>query len=235
MPPRLATSGGPRRPFPPPPLRSVQLTAAELRALAATLAGWAAQAEAEGRHDTARRLAWRSAALGEAARDRGPAHTVLAAEQAVLGLLLRRPLSPSATAIGATLRPDHFADPIHARIYAVARSFAPEGTGMHDLRRIGEALGAELSEVGGAAYLHQLALCAPTTKAAGVAAASVREAWARRELIDLGEQLARLGAEVVAGAFHAGGPDATEQAGYLAARLRGLTARLGTVTGRAAQ
>ena len=68
MPPQLATSAGPRRPFPPTPMRAVRLTAAELRALAATLAGWAAQAEADGRHDTARRLAWRSAALGEAAR-----------------------------------------------------------------------------------------------------------------------------------------------------------------------
>lgn len=66
--PRLATSAGPRWPHNPPPMRCVQLTAAELRALAATLAGWAAAAEAEGRHDAARRLAWRSAALGEAAR-----------------------------------------------------------------------------------------------------------------------------------------------------------------------
>jgi hypothetical protein len=49
-------------------MRPVRLTAAELRALAATLAGWAAQAETEGRHDCARRLAWRSAALAEAAR-----------------------------------------------------------------------------------------------------------------------------------------------------------------------
>lgn len=170
-----------------------------------------------------------------AERDAAPPPANLAAEQAVLGFLLRRPRSRSATAIAAALRPEHFADPIHARIYAVARSFAPEGTGMHDLRRIGDALGAELSEVGGAAYLHQLALLAPVTKAAGIAAAAVREAWARRELIDLGGQLACLGGEVVAGAFDAAGTDTAEQAGYLAARMRGLIARLGAVTGRAAQ
>lgn len=68
MSPKLSTSCGARLPHPPPPMRSVRLTTAELRALAATLAGWAAQAEAEGRHECARRLAWRSAALGEAAR-----------------------------------------------------------------------------------------------------------------------------------------------------------------------
>ena len=163
-----------------------------------------------------------------------PSFTVLQDEQAVLGFLLRRPWSRSATAIGVMLRPEHFADPIHARIYAVARYFAPEGMGTHDLRRIGDDLGAELSEVGGAVYLHQLALCAPATKAAGIAAASVREAWARRELIDLGEQLAHLGADAVAGGFDAAGADAAEQAGYLAARMRGLTARLSAVTGRAA-
>jgi hypothetical protein len=71
MPPKLATSAGPRwphNPTPLPPLKLVALTPGELHALARIVSAEAAEARADGDIAEANHLERRAAALTDAAR-----------------------------------------------------------------------------------------------------------------------------------------------------------------------
>ena len=112
--------------------------------------------------------------------------TNLQAEQALLGALLAN--NKAYERVSEFLIPEHFADPIHGRIFqAVSRRI--------ELGQLADAvtLKAEfehsgvLDEVGGTAYLAQLLTAMVGIINAGEYGRAVHDAWIRRQLIDIGE------------------------------------------------
>lgn len=114
--------------------------------------------------------------------------TNLPAEQALLGALLAN--NKAYDQVAGWLRPEHFADPVHERLFeAVARRI--------DAGQLADAVvmagefehDGVLAEVGGKAYLAQLlsAMVSPTM--AGAYGRAVRDAWHRRALIEIGAEL----------------------------------------------
>jgi replicative DNA helicase len=108
------------------------------------------------------------------------------AEQALLGALLAN--NKAYERVSEFLAPEHFADPIHGRIYqAIARRC--EANQIADpvtLRAEFEHSGI-LEEVGGTAYLAQLLSAMVGIINAGDYGRTIRDAWLRRQLIDIGE------------------------------------------------
>lgn len=108
------------------------------------------------------------------------------AEQALLGALLAN--NKAYERVSDFLTADHFADPIHGRIYAaIARRC--EQNMLADpitLRAELEQSGA-LAEVGGTAYLAQLLSAMVGIINAGDYGRLIHDAWVRRQLIDIGE------------------------------------------------
>ena len=114
--------------------------------------------------------------------------TNLQAEQALLGALLAN--NKAYERVSDFLLPEHFADPVHGRIFrAIARRI--------DQGQLADAvtLKAEfehsgiLDEVGGTAYLAQLLTAMVGISNAGEYGRAIHDAWLRRELIDVGETL----------------------------------------------
>jgi len=114
--------------------------------------------------------------------------TNLQAEQALLGALLAN--NKAYERVSDFLLPEHFADPVHGRIFqSVARRI--------DQGQLADAitLKAEfehsglLEEVGGTAYLAQLLTAMVGIINAGEYGRAIHDAWLRRELIDVGETL----------------------------------------------
>ena len=85
-------------------------------------------------------------------------------------------------------RPEHFADPIHGRIYqAIARRVeAGQLADAVTLKAEFEHSGV-LEEVGGTAYLAQLLTAMVGIINAGEYGRAIHDAWLRRQLIDIGE------------------------------------------------
>ena len=110
----------------------------------------------------------------------------LQAEQALLGALLAN--NRAYERVSEFLAPEHFADPVHGRIYqAIARRV--EGGQLADavmLKAEFEHAGV-LDEVGGTAYLAQLLSAMVGIINAGDYGRAVHDAWLRRQLIDIGE------------------------------------------------
>jgi replicative DNA helicase len=109
--------------------------------------------------------------------------TDIDAEQRLLGAIL------NCAPIPAGLRGEHFADPIHAKIFAAVDVAAwdgglpfPAGT-VDTFNRTGA-----LHDVGGTPYLKQLLAMGRCD--AATAADAIRDAWARRQLIGLAETIA---------------------------------------------
>jgi replicative DNA helicase len=108
------------------------------------------------------------------------------AEQALLGALLAN--NKAYERVSEFLAPEHFADPIHGRIYQAVSRRIEQGQ-LAD----GVTLKAEfehsgiLDEVGGTAYLAQLLSAMVGIINAGEYGRAVHDAWLRRQLIDLGE------------------------------------------------
>lgn len=145
-------------------------------------------------------------------------------EQRLLGALLAKD-GPSATDL--PVWSNHFEDPVHAAIFEqiVARALAGHAgdTLLQDVADGAEpALELVLEEVGGTAYLHQLAVSAQDLEINPVeAAATVRDYWIRRQLIDLGESLVQIGEKAVQDAFTlASGAPAEDQAKAALERLQ---------------
>jgi replicative DNA helicase len=112
----------------------------------------------------------------------------LQAEQALLGAVLAN--NKAYDGVAGWLKPGHFADPVNGRIFeAVARRI--------DAGRLADALTLKgefeaagvLDEVGGVAYLGQLLGMMVSPTMAGEYGRAVRDAWHRRELIAIGEDL----------------------------------------------
>jgi replicative DNA helicase len=112
--------------------------------------------------------------------------TNLAAEQALLGALLAN--NKAYERVSEFLIAEHFADPIHGRIYEAIRRRL-ENNQLADpvmLRAEFEHSGI-LEEVGGTAYLAQLLTAMVGIINAGDYGRAIYDAWIRRQLIDIGE------------------------------------------------
>src|SRR5208337_134889 len=118
------------------------------------------------------------------------------AEQALLGALLAN--NKAYERVSEFLAPEHFADPIHGRIYgAIARRIeAGQLADAVTLKAEFEHSGV-LDEVGGTTYLAQLLGAMVGIINAGEYGRAIYDAWLRRQLIEIGET-------VVNNAFGAG-------------------------------
>ncbi|SFK99652.1 replicative DNA helicase [Falsiroseomonas stagni] len=108
------------------------------------------------------------------------------AEQALLGALLAN--NKAYERVSEFLAPDHFADPVHGRIYAAIQRRIEAGqlADAVTLRAEFEHNGL-LDEVGGTAYLGQLLTAMVGIINAGEYGKVIHDAWMRRQLVDLGE------------------------------------------------
>jgi replicative DNA helicase len=116
--------------------------------------------------------------------------TNLQAEQALLGGLLAQ--NSAAVHVSGFLKPEHFADPINAAIYD-AILVRVEDNRIADavtLRSEFQNAGI-LDEVGGPGYLGQLLSAMVSPLMVPEYGRAIFEAWQRRELLDLGQDLAR--------------------------------------------
>jgi replicative DNA helicase len=150
--------------------------------------------------------------------------TNLQAEQALLGALLAN--NKAYERVSEFLAPEHFADPIHGRIYQaiVRRVEAGQLADAVTLKAEFEHAGI-LEEVGGTAYLTQLLTAMVGIINAGDYGRAVHDTWLRRQLIDVGEQ-------VVNNAFGADAElDASQQIEFAEQTLFQLAAEGGTKGG----
>ena len=108
------------------------------------------------------------------------------AEMALLGALLAN--NKAYERVSDFLAPDHFADPVHGRIYqAIARRVeAGQLADAVTLKAEFEHSGA-LDEMGGTAYFAQLLTAMVGIINAGEYGRAIHDAWLRRQLIDIGE------------------------------------------------
>ncbi len=115
----------------------------------------------------------------------------LEAEQALLGALLAS--GRALEQVEEFLRPAHFADPTHARIYDAICAMTAEGRRADAVSLVGR-LGGELIEVDGqpvtpANYLASLLACMVGVVVASEYGRAVHDCWTRRELILAGVTL----------------------------------------------
>ena len=110
------------------------------------------------------------------------------AEQALLGALLAN--NRAYERVAEFLAPEHFADPIHGRIFAAIHRRVNNGqlADAITLRAEFEHTGV-LDEVGGTAYLGQLLTAMVGIINAGEYGRAIHDAWLRRELIEVGEEV----------------------------------------------
>jgi replicative DNA helicase len=108
------------------------------------------------------------------------------AEQALLGALLAN--NKAYERVSEFLAAEHFADPIHGRIYqAIARRCEAGQIADPVMLRAEFEHSGVLEEVGGTAYLAQLLSAMVGIINAGDYGKAIHEAWIRRQLIDIGE------------------------------------------------
>ncbi|MCX7933329.1 MAG: replicative DNA helicase [Rhodovarius sp.] len=112
----------------------------------------------------------------------------LEAEQALLGALLSN--NKAYERVAEFLEPEHFADPVHGRIYAAIRRRVEQNAlaDVVTLKTEFEHNGA-LEEVGGTAYLVQLLSATVGIINAGEYGRLIYDCWLRRQLVDLGESI----------------------------------------------
>ena len=110
------------------------------------------------------------------------------AEQALLGALLAN--NKAFERVAEFLAPEHFADPVHGRIFASIHRRINNGqlADAITLRAEFEHTGV-LDEVGGTAYLGQLLTAMVGIINAGEYGRAIHDAWLRRELIEVGEDV----------------------------------------------
>ncbi|GAN53102.1 replicative DNA helicase [Tanticharoenia sakaeratensis NBRC 103193] len=114
--------------------------------------------------------------------------TNIPAEQALLGALLTN--NKAYDRISDFLMPEHFADPVHGRIYeAIARRIERQQVADPvTLRAEFEHTGV-LEPVGGPAYLAKLIVAMVGIINAGDYGRVIHDAWIRRQLVDIGESV----------------------------------------------
>jgi replicative DNA helicase len=112
--------------------------------------------------------------------------TNIEAEQALLGALLAN--NKAYERVSEFLSHEHFADPIHGRIYqAIARRCEAGQIADPVLLRAEFEHSGVLDEVGGTAYLAQLLSAMVGIINAGDYGKAIYDSWIRRQLIDIGE------------------------------------------------
>jgi replicative DNA helicase len=124
---------------------------------------------------------------GDAPAPRVPPHNY-EAEQALLGAILAN--NRVFDRVNEFLRPDHFADPVHGRIYEAAGQLIQRGqiANFLTLRNLFDQDPA-LTEVGGAKYLARLENAVVTIINAEDYGHAIHDLFLRRELINLGEEV----------------------------------------------
>ena len=110
------------------------------------------------------------------------------AEQALLGALLAN--NKAFERVAEFLAAEHFADPIHGRIFQAIQRRVDAGqlADVITLRAEFEHTGV-LEEVGGTAYLTQLLTAMVGIINAGEYGRAIHDSWLRRQLIDVGEEV----------------------------------------------
>lgn len=113
--------------------------------------------------------------------------TNLQAEQALLGAILAN--NRAFGLVSGFLRPEHFADPIHARIYKQCAALILRGQLVDavTLKAVFANAGV-LDEVGGTPYLAQLLTAMVGIANAGDYGRAIHDCWLRRKLIEIGEE-----------------------------------------------
>jgi replicative DNA helicase len=112
----------------------------------------------------------------------------LEAEQALLGALLSN--NKAYERVSEYLAPEHFADPVNGRIYAAIQRRVEAGQLADAVTLRAEFQNSGLlDEVGGAAYLGQLVSAMVGIINAGEYGRVIHDAWLRRQLIDVGENV----------------------------------------------
>ena len=110
----------------------------------------------------------------------------LQAEQALLGALLAN--NRAYERVSEFLAPDHFADPIHGRIFqSISRRIEAGQLADAVMLKAEFEHSGVLEEVGGTAYLAQLLSAMVGIINAGEYGKAIHDAWLRRQLIDVGE------------------------------------------------
>ncbi|MGF1464107.1 MAG: replicative DNA helicase [Maricaulaceae bacterium] len=122
-----------------------------------------------------------------------PAHTPphsLEAEQALIGAILFD--NEVVHRISDYLKPDHFYDPVHQRLYETTTGLVQRG-GLADAVTLAARMASDpgLGELGGPAYLAELLRLAAPAPSAPEYARLVYDFALRRQLIRLGEDIAR--------------------------------------------
>jgi replicative DNA helicase len=112
----------------------------------------------------------------------------LEAEQALLGALLAN--NKAYERVGGALRPEHFADPVHAQVFGAIQRRLDAGqlADVVTLRAEFEHSGL-LDDVGGVGYLVRLLSAMTGIINAGDYARVIRDAWLRRQMIAAGTDL----------------------------------------------
>ena len=112
--------------------------------------------------------------------------TNLQAEQALLGALLAN--NKAYERVSEFLIPEHFADPMHGRIFQAISRRVEQGQRADAVTLKGEfEHSGVLEEVGGTAYLAQLLSAMVGIINAGEYGRAIHDAWLRRQLVDIGE------------------------------------------------
>ncbi len=122
-----------------------------------------------------------------------PPHSV-EAERTVLGALI---LDPDAiTQVAGVLEPNDFYDPVLANIYAAIRGLYELGTPI-DFLTVTQALNdnKKIQEIGGSAFLAELAGAVPTASHVAVYAKIVREKGVKRHAAKVGRQIEQIASD----------------------------------------
>jgi replicative DNA helicase len=112
----------------------------------------------------------------------------LEAEQALLGALLAN--NKAYERVSEFLAPDHFADPVHGRIFAAIARRIERGQLANAVTLKADLEAADaLEEVGGTAYLAQLVAAMVGIVNVAEYGRVVHDCWLRRQLVDIGEEV----------------------------------------------
>src|ERR1700757_556668 len=123
----------------------------------------------------------------EDARLREPPHN-FEAEQALLGAILVN--NPAYQRVAEFLRPEHFADPLHGKIYDSLLRLIERGQVVSAITlKTYVEQDEDMKAAGGAAYLARLAAASVHVINAGDFGRTVHDLYLRRQLIDVGETM----------------------------------------------
>ncbi|MGH3380745.1 MAG: DUF3987 domain-containing protein [Actinoallomurus sp.] len=146
--------------------------------------------------------------------DCAPPHNI-GAEQVVLGAMM---LSPAAlTEVRELLDGNEFYRPAHTRIWEAITALADRGAPFDPLA-VGAELGHDITNTGGALYLHTLIAQVPAATNAGYYACMIRDLAYARTVVDTGTRLIQLGQA-------AAGDDAANLRSTVTAELTAVTSR----------